>query len=632
MVLAPRARSWLAIGLVLAAAGALFLIRPDSEQINLREGDEIWFLEVALEMAQGRDSWLWPNTADAGMDKPPGFLALIATSFAALGPSVHAGRLPSALMVILAALGVALAGRRVGGPLTAALAGLTLLVPPMLYLPRSGLAAVTEPALVATMAAVLALSVAIAGDAARVRTRGMALGAVLGAMTLLKTAIVILPVACLAASVGLVGAPARGRLLRAAPWAASALVLTGAVWPIASLVAGRGDYLAGVWLAGGLAKIGEVVGGGSREPGYLLKYTASGLGPLLPTAGLACLASLVPGDPATRPARRLALCFVLGTVGLFSITATQWPWYSVPAFPALALLVGVVAVGAAGRPSPWLPALLAAAVAFGLLLHQPWVQAFDALHPEVGMLEIPFQPRPAHLLTRHPVWGAALGGALPVAVGLGWGRLGPAARGAVTAALLGSLVLTSAANVVRMLWFPEVRPDPPLLTMVDLALAKEARGGAEDHGLNGGYLRLHLAMLEAARPREPRTIRVRASDPGHDEGLVLERARPVQLFEERSDFPGEPMTRRGGAWETTLQVPLGPDEPLMLRLRRGDDGRGRLEAPDCLRLLTLPAAGEVTLDLTYGQLVPQSLPPGVGASVFCGAARPHFRGRATPRD
>lgn len=626
-------RSALALGLVLAVATALLLVRPASEQINLREGDEIFFLEVALAMADHQDSWLWPNAAATGMDKPPGYLALVATSFSTLGVSTWSARLPSALMIVLAALLVALAGLRLGGPLLALLAGLALLTPPMLYAPRGALTAVTEPALVAAMAAVLVLALRIiapAPDSERPRWPAIGLGAVLGWMTLLKTAIVILPLAGLGAAVALVSKDERRRLLRAAPWMALALVLTASAWPVTLLVAGEAEYLSGVWLAGGLAKIGAVIGGGGREPLYLLHYTASGLGSVLPVAAVALIWSVLPGRPTTRGARRLAACFVVTTLTLFSVTATQWPWYAVPAFPGLALLVGLAFAEAGQRPKGGLVAVLGAAVALGLLLHQPWIRAFDLLHPEVALLEIPFEPKPGPLLAAWPIGALGLGLALPLVLATTWSRLGAAARHGVAAALLLTVCATSLGNLVRLQWFPEVRAIEPLLTLVDFALAKEARGGEMDTGLNDGYFRFQLAALERQRPEERVRIHVVATDPGGDSPLVVERARPVPPRDEREEFPGTPMELRDGVHFADLEVALAPDEPLLLRLRRTDGGA--LEAADCLRLIRLGGREPVELTLRFGRLVPDAVPPGVSAEVFCVADRPHYRGRVGPLD
>jgi|GEM_PF-3637201 len=635
MTIRPPAGA-LAVGVVLAVATMLFLIRPPWEQVNLHEGDELWFLNVGLALADGQDAWLWPNDADTGMDKPPAFLGLIGASFAALGHTTWAGRFPSALMMVLAALLVALAARRLGGPVLALLAGLALLTPPYLYAPRGAWAAVTEPALVAAMAAVLAIVLRLLepGDQAlRPRLWGGLLGVVLGWMTLLKTAIVLLPLAGLVASVAVVGAEGRRRLLRAAPWTVLSLVLCAGAWPALLLISGKSEYLIGVWFSGGLAKIGDVIGGSTREPFYLITYTASGLGSLLPVAVFALGVALLPGDPATRAARRMAAAFVGVTMVLFSLTATQWPWYSVPALPFLALLVGLAAVEAARRPRPWLVVILAAAAAAGLLFHQPWIRGIDLLNPEVGLLEIPFAVEPGRLLARHPIPAMLLGLALPASLLLGWSRLGSAARSGLAAALVLSIVATSVANLMRIQWFPEVRPDSPLLTLVDLALAKEARGGEEDWSLNDGYFRYQLALLEHARA-QPRQIRISAVDPHSDAALILERARPVQPREDRPEFPGEPMKLEDRVHEAELNLELGPDEPLLLRLRRVDEagGSGTLESVDCMRLLRFDGTGPVDLRLRFGALRLDELPSGVQSEVFCGATRPHYRGRPTSAD
>lgn len=627
----------LSVGVVLAVATSLFLIRPPWEQVNLREGDELWFLNIGLALADGQDAWLWPNDADTGMDKPPGFLALVGASFVAWGHTTWAGRFPSALMMVLAALLVALAARRLSGPLLALLAGLALLTPPYLYAPRGAWAAVTEPALVAAMAAVLAIALRLLepGKAPlRPRLWGGLLGVVLGWMTLLKTAIVLLPLAGLGAAVAVVGRQGRCRLLRAAPWTLLSLVLAAGAWPALLLMKGKGEYLDGIWFSGGLAKIGDVIGGSSREPLYLITHTASGLGSLLPVAVVALGVALLPGDLATRGARRLAAAFVAVTLLLFSLTATQWPWYSVPALPFLALLVGLAAVEAARRPHPWLVAVLAAAVAAGLLFHQPWVRSIDLVNPEVGLLEVPFMVEPAGLLARRPVRAVLLGLALPVGFLLGWSRLGSTARAGLAAALVLSITATSAVNLMRIQWFPEVRPDSPLLTLVDLALAKEARGGEEDWGLNDGYYRFQLATLEHARTEPARRIRVQAVDPGSSAALILERARPVQPREDRPEFPGEPMELRGAAHVVEFEVELGPDEPLLLRLRRAGEngGSGTLEAVDCLRLFRLDGTEPVDLTLRFGALLPDAVPAGVQAEVFCGATRPHYRARPSSSD
>ena len=622
-------RTAAAVGVVVLVAAGMFLVRPPWEQLSLREADEVWFLTTALGMAEGREAWLWPNLADPGMDKPPGFLALIAASFRVFGVSVAAGRLPSSVMMVLAALLTALAGRRAAGPMGALLAGLALLTPPFLYAPRGAWNAVTEPALVAAMAAALWITLRIAeprGLPDRSRAWGLALGVVLGWMTLLKTLIVLLPCAALVGSLLVVGRDSRHRLLRAAPLTAAALLVTAGAWPVVLLAAGKEEYLSGIWLAGGIAKIGAVVGGGRREPGYLLTYAGSGLGSLLPVALAATALALLPGRSESRAARRLALTFLLTNLVLFSVTATQWPWYAHPALPALALLVAAAFHDAARAEGGLAAAVLASSVAVGLLVQQPWVRALDLMHPEVGLLEIPFLPEPAHLLAQQPVLGGLLGLALPVAVLVGWRRLPEGARAGVATTMLLAVSATSLANLARIQWVPEHRPVEPLLGLVDLALAKEARGGEEDWGLNEAYFRFYDAVYESARPNEPTLVTIVARDPTETSPLRLEWARPVPPRDERRDFPDKSFERLGPReHRVELDTRLGPYEPLLLRLRRDDTaGPGNLESRDCLRVFHLGGAKEVTLNLTVGQLRPTNLPRGVTSEVFCGAARPHY--------
>ncbi len=620
-------RGALAVATVILVAAGMFLVRPPWEQLSLREADEVWFLMTALGMADGQESWLWPNLADPGMDKPPGFLALIAASFRVFGVSVAAGRLPSSLMMILAALCTALAGRRVAGNRGALLAGITLLAPPFLYAPRGAWNAVTEPALVAAMAIVLWIAVHILEPGTgpeRPRRWGLWLGAVLGWTTLLKTLIVLLPCAALVTSLAVVGPTGRRRLLAAAPWAVLGLLVSGAAWPIAVWAGGQSDYLARIWLSGGVSKIGTVVGGGRRELGYLLTYAGSGLGSLLPVAVVTVALAILPGRPEPRPARRLALTFILVNLTLFSATATQWPWYAHPALPALALLLGLAFAEASRRDQDLTAGLLALAVAVGLLIQQPWVRALDLMHPEVGLLEIPFLPEPAPLLAAYPT-AALLGAALPLVVFAGWRVLAEPARASIAAALLLTLCATSLANLVRLQWFPEHRPKEPLLGLVDLALAKEARGGEEDWGLNGQYVRFYDASLARSRSELPTRVTVVADDPGSKFPLQVEVARPVPPRDPRPDFPHTRMAREGALHRAEFDVALGPDEPLLLRLRRLDNaGTGTLESADCVRVLRLANRRALQLRLTVGRLVPQSLPEGVEAEVFCAAARPHY--------
>src|SRR5690606_38988973 len=70
------------------------------------------------------------------------------------------------------------------------------------------------------------------------------------------------------------------------------------------------------------------------------------------------------------PLVRLALCWALGVLGAFSLAATKLPWYVVPAYPAIALLLGGFLESVVSDPRPirvlgWAWLLLGLAVTVG---------------------------------------------------------------------------------------------------------------------------------------------------------------------------------------------------------------------------------------------------------------------------
>ena len=610
----PRWTALGALAVVATAAGVLVLVRPPWEAINLREADELWFIETALQMARGQTPWLFPAEG-AGMDKPPGFLWLIAASLKALGPTVYAARLPSALAVVLAALVTARIGQRTGGATAAVTAGLGLLAMPMLFLPRAGWTAVQEPALVAVMAIVLALGVSLISQREPRPRTAIALGAAIGVITLLKTAIAILPVACV-----VVGAVLAGRrdLLRGllVPAGVTAAVVALA-WPLACLLTGRADYLGDIWLTGGLAKIGRVIGGSGRPPLYLLRHTAAGLGAALPVVAVGLALAARAGPEETRAARRFALGVVLTNMTLFSLTSTQWPWYSVTCFPAAALCLGLAVRDAARSITAGPPAALLGGALLGLLGKQPWIRDVDLFEPDLMMLELPFMPRAGALLEASPVGALVLAIAALALTASRWPRLALPARTTVLVAAVGMVAATSGASLLRMQWTPDRRPAPPMLTLGELALAKEARGGAEDLALNSGWIRFHIDAQEARRPAEitPLTVRILGPDAAQ---WAVERFRPVPPLDEREAF----QQVDGADGGHTVPLRLGPGEPLLYRLSRpGSPGEGL----DCLRVLHLaPGAGAQEVTVRPKRLLPLSASAGLRASVHCGAERPGF--------
>jgi 4-amino-4-deoxy-L-arabinose transferase-like glycosyltransferase len=347
---------WRAYALLALICLAVYL--PGIAAMPVTDRDEARFAQATRQMLETGDFVNIRFQNDARNRKPVGVYWLQAASVAAFADAATDARWPYRLPSLLGALaatlftfmaGVALFGRRV------AFVGASALATSLLLVAEAHIAKTDAALLGATTAALAALACAYAADRGGAATgRGTAIlfWAALGVGILLKgpitpmvAGLTVLALACfdrdrrwLRRLKPAIGVPLM--LLVVLPWMIAIINSTGLQFFVDAI---RGDLLPK--LAGGQESHGA-------PPGlYLL---------LLPVAFWPGSLFLVPAAVEAwrrrrEPAVLFALAWLVPTWLVFEAVPTKLPHYVLPAYPALALLVGAAIVaGVEAAPRRWI--------------------------------------------------------------------------------------------------------------------------------------------------------------------------------------------------------------------------------------------------------------------------------------
>jgi 4-amino-4-deoxy-L-arabinose transferase-like glycosyltransferase len=367
----------------------------------LWDEDEARFATIARAMVETGD-WIVPRfNGTLAVDKPVLMHWCMAACMTVFGTNEFAARLPSMIATLLTGLALLRAGRRWFDDTTGVVAALAhagcLLVAIEAHAatPDAILTALTAWA---TVLAAEAMSPAADGRLARLGPgRAVGIGLLLGLAVVCKGPVgfvaplaVVCPWAwCLAIERRLAGSgPATfGRIAAAALPAVGDVLLAlrpvsitcGAIaaaapWYLAVTLRTEGAWTSGFFL---VHNVGRFMAPMEKHGGGVLFHPLTMLVGFFPWSCFLPFAGVVAawrawrgtGDAAARQGTLLALVWLGVWVGAFSAAATKLPNYVLPAYPAAALVVSIVAVDAvrraatAGWPHPrWLATGLACLV------------------------------------------------------------------------------------------------------------------------------------------------------------------------------------------------------------------------------------------------------------------------------
>jgi 4-amino-4-deoxy-L-arabinose transferase-like glycosyltransferase len=390
---AQERQSWRAYALIalIALASALF----GAGSVPVMDRDEARFAQATRQMLETNDFVRIRIQNEERSKKPVGIHWLQAASVSAFEPITHRlnviwpYRAPSALGVLMAALATLWAGTRLVGARAASFGA--ALFASSLLLGFEGMTAKTDAALCGFTALAMAALAHLNLGTQRPRAMALLFWAAMGMGILIKG-----PIAPMIAALTIVPLGVwerRGRWLKPLGWWPGPLLMLAIVlpWMIAIYQATDGRFFA---QAIG-HDLGSKVSGGSEGhaglPGYhtlllpLLTFPAAFA--LAYAARLGWRALGAPRADETMRGLRFLLAWIIPSFLVFELTPTKLPHYTLPLYPAIALLCGagiVLAAQERWRAAKWigvaLAALAGAAVVAGFVEAAPFMDA-DAQMP-----------------------------------------------------------------------------------------------------------------------------------------------------------------------------------------------------------------------------------------------------------
>jgi hypothetical protein len=435
------------IGLLLLFGVATWLLFTDLGAASFHDGDEALYAQVAREMSASGEL-LTPTYWGAPLfNKPPLMYWLMTGAIEVLpGPLEWQARVPSALMgLLLIALTYGTA-RRLSGPWAGAGAALLLLGNHQLLFEHGLRSANLDAGLVTLMFGALAF-----GARAHESRNALRLSALCAAaVPMVKLPLAVFVVPTLLVYLALVDRRTAWRWLRWTVGSALVLTLPWHIWSLWTHGAEFWDVYIGYEILG---RTGEAVLDEEATWWTHLLATWKSFGVFAPLVSLGALAALLgwPADAQERATRRLFVGYALFILVFFCFIKSKWPWYPLPAYPALAVLAAAFVADLAR--SRWAPAA-AAAVGAPVLVRLLWI----GTSPEYLPAARPARMWPLHselyrweAATTSPLnWGLAL--AVVALVALPWWKR-QRARAALSTLLLGGiglgLTLSSVAAVPR---------------------------------------------------------------------------------------------------------------------------------------------------------------------------------------
>lgn len=318
-----------AIALLLALSAVMFGFYLGHD--SLYDWDEAWYGQVVKEMLATGDWITLQWRGGPFFDKPPLAIWAMAASASLFGLNETALRLPSALasgLTVLVLYGIARLGF---GRIRPALLSALVLLTTLPFVKAGRMAMLDGP-----LALTFSLGVFSFLLARRDPRWGLGLGLAVAVTWLIKGPLALLLLFLLVAfslweregrvwrSPWLWGGFAAGALL-VLPWYVLEWQRHGMTFVKAHL---------------GLHVVGRALSTMDSNEGPLWFYLAH-----IASLDHPWLFALIPAGvfawkQRRDPLVRLALCWALGVLGAFSLAATKLPWYVVPAYPAIALLLG----------------------------------------------------------------------------------------------------------------------------------------------------------------------------------------------------------------------------------------------------------------------------------------------------
>ncbi|MEM9435804.1 MAG: glycosyltransferase family 39 protein [Pseudomonadota bacterium] len=346
---------------------ALLLFLPGLGIEPLRDWDEGTSAQVAREMLEGAPwNWLYPTHWGAPyFNKPTLGTGLISASFALFGESAFAARLPGAFLTASAIPLFYLLALSAGAGRRRALMSAAVLLTLLPFMRHGRLAMLDGFVVFFGIAMLLALSLGRSGRPGC----GLPAGLAVTGMALTKG---LLAAPFLAIGVGWLAFQRAPLLRQGRFWLLFALGLVpAALWYLAQGARYGSLYLDNAVHNQGVARLYQAIEGNSGALWYylleILKYGWPWL--LFLPAGLAAAWAA-----RREPWAQLALIWAVGFFVLMSLIPTKLPWYIYPAWPALALLIGVgidraIDHGARGL---WLLPVLGILSIAGVWYFSPW--------------------------------------------------------------------------------------------------------------------------------------------------------------------------------------------------------------------------------------------------------------------
>jgi 4-amino-4-deoxy-L-arabinose transferase-like glycosyltransferase len=403
-----------AIGVAVIAAA---VILPGLSHTGFSEEDEALYAQVAREMSHSGDHLTLRYLGAPFFHKPPLGTWLMAAARSCLGPGELSARLPSALSGVLLVVAVYLTALRIAGVGAGLLAAGTLLLGQQLLFEHGVRSAVFDGEL-----ALCSFVLLVAGHLSNRSRSALALAALaLGGILMLKAPMAGFPVLALLISATVSGRPRLsglvailgGGLLIATPWHLHQLWIHGTDFARVYFgyeLLGRFGSTAGPATPGRLVHLEALAHNFEIWTPLLLIAVVAGLSGRWPDTG---------GGPETEPLERSGLLRLLGVyVVLFLVVlgfvSAKWPWYVLPAYPALAVLGGSWLADALRTRTGWLAkgvvVLLGSMVAARwLLLHA------DPSYLPAARASVPWPERVSMLAWR---WEAGAEASLAVAIAL----------------------------------------------------------------------------------------------------------------------------------------------------------------------------------------------------------------------
>lgn len=357
-----RAPSWGWLGLAVFAASAA-LLGWGIGRGGLYNGDDAIYAQFVREMRETGDLWHLRLDGTVIHQRPPLYPWLLYLSTAIFGEHKFAFVLPAVLAAAGCAALVLRLGLRVGTPLQAVVAALLLPTLGMEFLYARTVTSDT------TLTFFVLLSITLFVEA-RERPRAIyGAGAALGAALMTKQVVGLMPLVAPAAlflAGGRAALPPARRLLGGLGVAAA----VAAPWHLVMLALHGGAFLEGYIGYNVLHRASASVLA-ETSPDFYARVLWRKEGPVVLVAAVGF--ALVAARAATRrsPGDVLIALWPAGVFGAFTLAASRFDYYVLPAYPALALLIAAPLAPIEARRPALAAALGAALVATSALSHVP---------------------------------------------------------------------------------------------------------------------------------------------------------------------------------------------------------------------------------------------------------------------